>query len=221
LPELDAIPAGHANLFCAFLWNANRVNILDAFPLDVPNPHLAGANIFPRIPLVGYFEAIEDGDGTNDFVLINLHLKSGQHHDENHMIAVVVLEHGLTTGLHSNAIKESDRIVLGDFNDNPYAERVNGKQRFSDALYDHMAFKGYMDLVTEDFHSTRMNTSLTSIIDHILVNVSARQHILQEKADIFLPGPNSTFGTWRKTFSDHFPISFKLKIDNSDDDVDF
>ena len=42
-------------------------------------------------------------------------------------------------------------------------------------------------------------------------------------ADIFLPGDgdSSNFATFRRTFSDHFPVSFKIKIENSDDDVDF
>ena len=83
-----------------------------------------------------------------------------------------------------------------------------------------MEFKGYSDLVTSDFHSTRMDNNLKSVIDHILVNKGARGHITQTKADIFLPGNSGIFADWRKTFSDHFPISFKLKI-KPDDDVDF
>jgi len=35
------------------------------------------------------------------------------------------------------------------------------------------------------------------------------------------PGGSSVFGQWRRTYSDHFPISFKLKIEDADDYVDF
>jgi endonuclease/exonuclease/phosphatase family metal-dependent hydrolase len=221
LPPVGSIPEGHANLFCAFLWNKSRVNLQKVFMLNVPNHEMAGANLFDRTPLVGYFEAKKDGVGTNDFVLVNVHLKSGQDNDENHLIAMVALEHGLTKNLKDNQVKESDRIILGDFNDNPYAKKANGKPQYSDALYRHMEFKKYDDLVTQDFHSTRMDGELSSIIDHILVNKSAKLHIPANKAIIYLPGDSSTFADWRKTYSDHFPISFKLAIENQDDDVDF
>jgi len=78
-------------------------------------------------------------------------------------------------------------------------------------------------LVTSDFHSTRVDNNLTSIIDHILVSKSAKRHIEQDKGEIHLPNgtDNSRFIDWRRNFSDHFPISIKVKIENSDDDVDF
>ena len=221
IPEVDDIPEGHANLFCGFLWNGNRVNLLHVFAMSLPNPVLAGAHLFDRAAVAAYFEAINGFNGTNDFVVINVHLKSGQGHDENHLIAITALEHGLTKALKNSQIKESDRIILGDFNDNPYATTASGNPKYSSAMYQHMAFKTYVDLVTEEFHATRMNSNLTSVIDHVLVNVSAKKHIPTNKADIFLPGPSSTFAKWRKTYSDHFPISFKLKIESSDDDVDF
>ena len=52
---------------------------------------------------------------------------------------------------------------------------------------------------------------------------SAKRHISMDKADIFLPGggDESCFADWRKTYSDHFPTSFKIKIENKDDDLDF
>jgi endonuclease/exonuclease/phosphatase family metal-dependent hydrolase len=220
---VDSIPEGHDNLFCAFLWNADRVRLLDAFAMDVPNYHLAGAYLFDRKPLVGYFEAVSENDGTNDFVVINVHMKSGQDNYENHLIAMVVLEHGLSKTLEENEIKESDRIILGDFNDNPYLKKSNGQPRYSGAMYSHMAYKGYVDLVTEGFHSTRMDLNLTSVLDHILVNSSAKMHVTTDKADIFLPGEGDStkFADWRKTYSDHFPVSFTIKIEDEDDDVDF
>ena len=221
LPEVDDIPDGHGNLFCALVWNENRVRALDVFTMNPPNPYLGGADLFDRKPVVGYFEALKNGQGVNDFVIINVHLKSGQHYDENHMIAMVELEHGLYRRLKNNQVKETDRIILGDFNDNPYAKTESNKPKYSNAMYVHMEFKKYRDLVTPDFHSTRMDTNLTSVIDHILVNSSAKLDIPTDKASIYLPGASSTFAEWRKTYSDHFPISFKIKIKNSDTDVDF
>ena len=223
LPDVDDIPDGHENMFCALMWNEDRVNKLKIFTMGMPNHYLAGADLYARQPLVGYFEAIKQGQGTNDFVLINTHLKSGQGHDENHIIAIVALEHKIYQTLKNHQVKETDRIILGDFNDNPYAKKDNGEQKYSNALYDHMEYKGYVDLVTSDFHSTRMDTNLKSVIDHVLVNKYAKKHISMNKATIYLPGQGdpATFGDWRKTYSDHFPISFEIKIENSDDDVDY
>ncbi len=220
LPWVDQIPSGHANMFVGFLWNKSRVNLLNVYAMDIENPDLAGSPLFPRVPLIGYFEAIKDEEGANDFAIVNLHLKSGQANDENHLIAVTLLEYNLRNSLLAHEIKESDRIILGDFNDNPYARTSAGNLRFSKGLYTHLRFKGYTNLITPDFHSTRMDQALKSVIDHILVNKGARGHISQKKADIFLPGNSDTFADWRRTFSDHFPISFGLKI-RPDDDADF
>ncbi len=78
--------------------------------------------------------------------------------------------------------------------------------------------------MTEDFHSTRMDDNLTSVIDHVLVNNFVRNDMpTPATASIFLPedGDSTTFGTWRETFSDHFPIFFTLNVRTSDNDVDF
>ena len=50
-----------------------------------------------------------------------------------------------------------------------------------------------------------------------------QKHVPVDQADIFLPGngDSATFGDWRQTFSDHFPITFPVKIESQDDDVDF
>jgi len=48
-----------------------------------------------------------------------------------------------------------------------------------------MAFKGYTNFVTDDFHSTRNDANLGSIVDHVLVNKSAKRHIDENKAEIY------------------------------------
>lgn len=224
LPSIADVPTDANNLFNAILWNGNRVNRLNTFAMDLPDDELAGEPLFKRQPVVGYFEALRNGQGTNDFVMVGVHLASGQTNDENHLIAMVLLEHGLSAALAAHEVQESDRIILGDFNDNPYATSSTGRRRFSNALYTHMEFKRYEDLVTEDFHSTRMDDNLTSVIDHVLVNSSVRLDMPSPAtASIFLPGngDSATFGAWRGTFSDHFPISFTLNVRTSDTDVDF
>jgi endonuclease/exonuclease/phosphatase family metal-dependent hydrolase len=91
-------------------------------------------------------------------------------------------------------------------------------------MHQHMQFKGYIDLVTPDMKTTRMNNNLDSLIDHIMVNKSAQIELASTNATIYKPGgkngDHTLYGQWRRTFSDHFPISFKLQIE-TDSDVDF
>jgi endonuclease/exonuclease/phosphatase family metal-dependent hydrolase len=210
------------SMYVGFLWNSKKINAIRLKPLFVPNLKLAGKSLFDRTPAIGYFEIIKGNKSKNDFLLVNVHLASGQHNDENHLIAMTLIEYRLNKALKAIRVTESDRIILGDFNDNPYAKNKSDNLIHTDALYHHMAFKKYTDFVTADFHSTRMDSNLKSIIDHILVTRSAKNHVRQsKKADIWLPenGPSS-FPKWRETFSDHFPVSINIKI-GSDDDADW
>lgn len=218
---LPPIKRGHneESMYVGFLWNKDKINAIKIKSLFVPELHLGGKPLFKRTPVVGYFEIIENGQSRNDFLLVNVHLASGQTNFANHLIAMTIIEYRLNAFLKTIGVTESDRIILGDFNDNPYAKKGNGLDKHSKALYHHMKFEGYSDMVTEDFHSTRMDHNLTSIIDHILVNKSAKRHVVQEsKAKIWLPdnAPGS-FADWRQTYSDHFPISIDIKVQNDDD----
>lgn len=227
LPPVESLPEDRRdphNEHPAFLWNRKQVRLLNAFEIDVKNQELCGKALFDRKPIVGYFESIrEDGKRGNDFVLVNVQMASGQGFDENHFIAMTIIEFELSRQLALNNITESDRIILGDFNDNP-SKLKNGKPEFSQVLYLHMQDKGYTDLVTHDLKASRMNAQLDSLIDHILVNKGAKQLITQDKATVFRPDagadPASVLPPWRLTFSDHFPLSFQMKV-STDDDSDF
>lgn len=210
-----------AEMVNGFIWNNDSVTVLQAFTIDMPNIEMAGKNLFDRMPVVLYFETIETGQtNRNDIVLINVHMASGQTNDENHAIAMISLEHALTGILEDNEVKESDRVILGDFNDNPHKLTAAGNPKFINTLYQHMERKKYTNLVAATLNFTRMDSNLSSLIDHILVNNSAKNQISSTTAVRFTPGDSSTFADWRQTFSDHFPLSFMLEIE-ADDDVDF
>ena len=129
------------------------------------------------------------------------------------------IEHQLTDTLKSMGVNEPDRIILGTFNDNPYVATESGKPLYSAALYEHMEFKGYENFVTETSPSTRMDTELNSVIDHILVNKSAKKHIQgDDHAVAWLPnGGVNEYPAWRKTYSDHFPVRIKFRVSYDDD----
>ena len=68
-----------------------------------------------------------------------------------------------------------------------------------------------------------MNHGLTSVIDHVLINNSADQHIETDDAFVYHPPSttNDDLADWRETYSDHFPVLFELNVEDDDDDVDW
>jgi len=223
LPHTDDVdPNDIHNLQNAFVWNSRRVRLVRSFVFRFPNEQVGQKRLFDRLPLIGYFQVLKDGSDTNDFLLINVHLTSGQNNDENHLAAMVIIQQNLNRHLRTHGITESDRIILGDFNDNPFAQNADGERRFSDFLYQYMSSKGYTDLVTDGTGATRMDNNLSSIIDHVLVSRGAKGHLVGMSIEKFQPADstNSGLATWRRTFSDHFPLTLRLKVEIQDDDVD-
>ena len=90
------------NLQNAFLWNTKTVRLVKGFDLPFPNEVVGNKSLFDRRPLFGYFQALKDGQDTHAFLLVNVHLTSGQENDENHLAAMVVAPH-LTVVTHTNA----------------------------------------------------------------------------------------------------------------------
>lgn len=219
--NMDYLDSKH-NMSNAFIWNTARVRAVKMFSVEFPNEYVGKKPLFDREPLVGYFEAKKGSEYTNDFLITNVHLTSGQYNDENHIVAMIIIEQNMNTLLKSKHIKESDRIILGDFNDNPFAKDDAGKPRYTDLLYRYMEWKKYTDLVTDTTGATRMDSNLSSTIDHILVNNSAARHLTQESQKnaerIF---PESDLAQWRDTYSDHFPLVIEIKVESKDDDVDY
>ena len=200
------------SMYCGFIWNRKKLKRKYCRPLNFPNISLAGKNLFDRQPVIALFESATPDKG--DFLIVNVHLASGQDNDENHLIAMTAIEHSLSQQLRYFGDSERDRIILGDFNDNPFAEKR------TQALYQHMAFKGYTNLVTKDSGATRMNDFLTSTIDHVLLNEEAKNDLIPDSFKIYRPVQQSEYAAFRFTYSDHFPLSFKLDISKADDDVD-
>lgn len=113
LPHVDNTPKRDdvGNEFLGFLWNRNRVRLLTVFEMPLDNQNLAGKSLFDRKPLVGYFEVLQNGcESCNDFVLVNVHLASGQDYDENHLIAMTLIQFELFKALSKHAVSESDII---------------------------------------------------------------------------------------------------------------
>ena len=225
-----AMPAGETpepgdvhNLHTAFVWNSATVDLLKAFELQFPNETVGAKRLFDRLPLVGYFEAVKDGAGTNDFVLTCVHLASGQDKWQNHLAACIIIEQNLPRALKFHEVKEQERVILGDFNDNPYAVDDNGDIKYSDLLPRYMRARRYNDLVRRADGFTRMNSARSSIIDHVFRHTYLRADIMGDDAHVYHPADMTDPGLaqWRLTYSDHFPVYFDIKVDTKDRDKDW
>ena len=210
------------NMQNAFLWNMKKVHAEKIMNFHFSNDTVGRKRLFDRLPLVGYFQALKNGQNTNDFVIVNLHLASGQDNDENHLAAIVIVEQNISNLLKLNNINESDRIILGDFNDNPFAKDQTGVPIHLDLTYKYLESQKYDNLVTESMKFTRLNNEKSSIIDHIFVNSSIKSRHLNGSIERFLPDTSSTqnLANWRRNYSDHLPLIINIKVANQDDDVD-
>lgn len=187
----------------AFIYDQSKVELKKVFELIVPDYSIGDKKAFDRKPLVGYFVPKGSEDG---FVIVNLHLASGQDNYENHLASMVMIEQNLGTQLKNYGVEnEKDIIILGDLNDNPFKN--------SDIMVDYLKEKGYIHLIDKSFGSTRMDNNLTSIIDHIFISKNAQKHIVQSKASIYKPKDMSKEGQkkWRTVYSDHFPLYIEYK----------
>jgi endonuclease/exonuclease/phosphatase family metal-dependent hydrolase len=207
----------------AFLYNGSVISLASAFEMPVPKIVVGEKSLFDRLPLVGHFIVSAEELDNNEFVIVNLHLASGQDNDENHLAAMVIVEQNLNNELKDRDILEKretgryaleEKIILGDFNDNPYALKSNGECcQYLDLMYDYMEKRQYTDLVTKDVISTRMNANYNSIIDHVMIHRRLKNELTPDKLRIYQPCDpidNDCLLNFRRVYSDHFPLYFTL-----------
>ena len=68
LPAVETIPDS-GQMFVGYLWDTSKATLTKASVMKVENIELAGKDLFDRSPYFGYFEALNNGNPTNDFVL--------------------------------------------------------------------------------------------------------------------------------------------------------
>ena len=217
----DGFSTGMSKMQTAFLWNSKKVKLDTIFNIYFPEKEVQSSDLHDRPPLVAKFTCLKNDQKMNDFVLVNLHLASGQSKRRNKAIAMVQIVTKVETMLLSSDYwlentsskkVEDDVIFLGDFNHDPWD--VN-----DDKLHSFMTkgftINDYRNLLNKDESCTRMNTRFSSRIDHIYVSEGVEEYLEYDYAKLWKPdGPEdcNNWGEWRKSFSDHFPLYFKIKI---------
>ena len=84
------------SLRVAILFDGNTVRKNNCVEFQVPPSQVQGSDIFARDPLVCYFVFLDaTGAAKNDFLVVGLHLASGQDKNQNHNQAMQILRQWL------------------------------------------------------------------------------------------------------------------------------
>lgn len=208
----------------AFLYNTQAVRMDTVFELVYPALRMQDSDVHDRHPLVGRFTILKDGEAKNNFVLVNLHLASGQSLKENKATGMAMIYNDVIRLVTASSFWdesdgengfEDDIVFLGDFNHNPYREQTSQGDGIHSLLTNdnNTADPGFVNLVKEDMSFTRFNTSFSSLIDHIYVSRGMQEHLQFPQARIHFPFDDNDcdeYAGWRERFSDHLPVYFKI-----------
>lgn len=217
-----AIGKSGASQRVAVIWNSADVEELARFEVFVAEERIGTGNpkpdIFARDPLAMYFRFREGGEGRNDFLVVALHLASGQHQVENHDVAMERLRGELRALRGRNSVlpsSEDDILLAGDLNASPFDEHEEG--------FFHDFNEGNWKLLASgsDYPATRVNGSQ---IDYLIVTrTNSRQQglfeeeIVVEDANVRNELANDGPDEFRRDYSDHFPVTTCIAVTEDTD----
>ena len=194
----------------ALLYDKNLVRLNSSFEIEVPLKKVENKDIFVRDPLVGHFSVLSGDDRhLSDFIVVGLHLASGQNLAKNHSAAMKLVTDTLKTLIAEGDLlpaNETDIILTGDLNlsifDN---KREQELERMEDGAWDILA--------DDEYPATRLASvplSPQSKIDYIIVADEMRatgSEIAASQADVHQELANEQWDDFRRVFSDHFPVT--------------
>ena len=194
-----------------FLYNTDRVSVAVIGEFSVEEFTVQEKDIYDRDPLVAWIDVLdEDGEAVDNLLLVGLHLKSQQKHRDNHLVAVAKLITELDTFKEAQGIADSeeDVIIMGDLNDSSH------KRNGFTYLFDYLDDKGYVHLRNDSgqYPGTRINGSE---IDHILLDGDLEYDWIDPSSFQVHSATNPT--QYRKTYSDHYPLTFEFEVVDDDD----
>jgi endonuclease/exonuclease/phosphatase family metal-dependent hydrolase len=169
--------------------------------LDLPREH-EGTAVFHRKPVTACFRHRATGC---DFRLVTVHLKAGQKPPDEHKrkLEATLLRAWLDERL-ADPDEDQDVLVLGDFNSGFGAE--------PESIFERGQFLRYLE--PRQRRTTILHFDDT--IDHIVATSSCSEVVAESLmvADRF--GERDRTG-WRKTYSDHYPVTVRLRAAGDDD----
>ncbi len=208
----------------AMIFDERFVRRTACHEFEVSPTQVDGKDIFDRDPLACHFQLL-DGQGAprNDFLVVGLHLASGQHHAANHNRAMRVLKDRLRQSLSDGTFPSGERDVLigGDLN----ASRYDTKTEDFWEGYDSGGLK-FVTLSPSDgteYPGTRLaGVPLVpkSQIDYLLasgINGGLTQELVQLLAEVRLSLTGGDFDDFRRRASDHLPVTVRIRVVPDDD----
>lgn len=202
-----------------FLFNEDRVRLKKLVNLEAEPFNVSGKDVFDRDPFIVWFDVIEEEEPHSDVLLICLHLKSQQKpFRHNRMAAIAKLLGDVTDKNVRQALglpsltEEKEVFILGDCNDASHQE--SGFKY----MFDYLNGVGFSHLRPSSgpYPRTRFNGSQ---IDHIFASSQAISSIAPDSFKVHtVPNTDEENDAYRKTFSDHFPVTVDL-VAAPDEDV--
>lgn len=192
--------------------------------VTVPEVEIQKSDIFARDPVLGKFLLLDaSGKPKNDFVVVGVHLASGQQLNTNHNAAMGTLRTLLKELIATDPdlVGERDVLIMGDFN----ASRYDAKQEDFWTGYDSdgFNFRTLSPDDAEDYPGTRLaGVPLIpqSRIDYILASGQAGgmlDHIVQLVAQVHTELLPDVFTEFRRRASDHLPVTARVLVTQDDD----
>jgi hypothetical protein len=204
----------------AILFDKNKVRLNGATEFVVPYEVKQGSDIFHRDPLVAHFTFLINGvdHSLNDFLIVGLHLASGQRKKNNHDRAMAILIEYLGSYLEEGAELhgEGDIVITGDLN----LDIFDSKR---EQVLDQMEAGNYDILADEGYPATRLSgvpLQPRSKIDYIIVTDEMRgtgAEISASEAEVHQELAAGNYNDYRDVFSDHFPVTVKARVLPDDD----
>lgn len=206
----------------AMLYDTRFVHLKAATEVPVPRIEIQGSDVFARDPLVGSFSFLHNGQPQNDFVVVGLHLASGQHRTRNHDQAMGILLNELDVLRQDGIIipdQEYDLILAGDLN----ASRYDSKKEEFFEILDAGLWKVLADEVYPGTRLAGVPLEPRSKIDYLIVTrVDDKNGLLGDEISIPVAKVHQDLGAgewslFRQMFSDHFPVTTCVKVGEDTD----
>jgi hypothetical protein len=199
------------------LFNTEKIRLKKLVNLTAGRFLVSGKDVLDRDPFIAWITALENGQTKNDLLLVCVHLKSQQRPFRNNRMAAMAKLIGDITDKKVRAAltlpsarEEPEVLILGDCNDSSF------KSTGFKYMFDYLDGVGFTHITPDsgDYPHTRINGSQ---IDHVFGSKRFIQDSLVSGSFAVHTVPPSERYAYRKTFSDHFPVTVDVRVESDTD----
>jgi hypothetical protein len=200
-----------------FLFNTEKIRLKKLVNLTAGRFLVSGKDVLDRDPFIAWISVLDNGQPKNDLLLVGVHLKSQQRPFRNNRMAAVAKLIGDITDKRvrealtlPSASEEPEILILGDCNDSSF------KSTGFKYMFDYLDGVGFAHITPDsgDYPHTRINGSR---IDHAFGSQRFIQDSMVHGSFEVHTVPQPERFAYRRTFSDHFPVTLKVRIESDTD----